>query len=157
MPRPAMPIDMAEAVDSSALYKHERKRRPQMIGVGTRGDAPAWLREGARAYYDRIMEDMEAAGTLSVIDAKVAALIANAELEMAEAQAVIDAEGMVVEGSTGQIRPHPLIKVRQDAQVRMARLLREIGLTPSARASLAIPMSPECVADEDDDEGTALR
>lgn len=157
MPRPAMPIDMAEAIGSSAIYKNDRPRRTTMIGVGTRGAPPSWLREQARPFYDLIMADMEHAGTLSVIDSKVAALIANSELEITEAQVRIDAEGMVVEGSQGQLRPHPLLKVREQAQLRVARLLREIGLTPSARASLALPMSPECVEAEDDDEGTALR
>lgn len=45
-----------------------------------------------------------------------------------EAKAIVDREGLLVIGSVGQPRPHPLLAVERDARAQCARLLGQLGL-----------------------------
>lgn len=51
---------------------------------------------------------------------------------MNSAQAILQAEGLVISGREGGSRPHPAVAIRRDAEISFARLLREIDLDAEA-------------------------
>lgn len=55
-----------------------------------------------------------------------------------EAQAVLERDGVVVEGRYG-VRAHPAVGIRRDAAVEAARHLRELALSPEEVADPRLP------------------
>ena len=70
-------------------------------------------------------------------------ILCNSYSEYREADEVIQDEGLTYESSTvtgaTKIAKRPEIEIRADAHRRVLRLLQEFGLTPSARAGVAVP------------------
>jgi phage terminase small subunit len=61
-------------------------------------------------------------------------------LDRAEAaQAEIAAHGILCEDRFGQAREHPAVKVKRDAEIAAARLLRELSLDDEAVAEVRPP------------------
>lgn len=42
-------------------------------------------------------------------------------------------DGLMIEGKSGYLEKHPLIKVANDAQIQAVKLMLEFGLTPKSR------------------------
>jgi P27 family predicted phage terminase small subunit len=131
---------MAGTAGRSGGHNRASARRRQ-LGLGrkarsgatsaqaTRPTRPAWLVDAvAVAAWERIVVLLEERGTLSEGDGDAVLLGALAESEYRQADELIAAEGLTVNG-----RAHPLIKVRADAWKRWSSALSRLGLDPMAR------------------------
>lgn len=79
-------------------------------------EAPAHLSDAARSAWAEIVEGGETASELASLEA-VCVQIARAR----DAQARIDAEGLVVAGAKGEPVPHPAIAIERAAQTEVHR------------------------------------
>jgi P27 family predicted phage terminase small subunit len=103
---------------------------------------PKWLAGEARAEWDRIVPDLDAAGQLAVTDraALVAYCLAWAELVWATTK--VEEEGRLVEEPQqtakgellgSKLKAHPAVRLQRDAFHRVKVFLVEFGLSPAAR------------------------
>jgi P27 family predicted phage terminase small subunit len=115
---------------------------------------PAWLDERSRKYWHQISPLLEAAGVLTVLDQIALALLCKAITDYLLACEIVEAAaGEVKEDEQGKQIPamrfvtitaqgnliqHPGVGVMNRAWERVVKLLREFGMTPSARASIHV-------------------
>ncbi|MCE6960572.1 phage terminase small subunit P27 family [Cereibacter sphaeroides] len=105
--------------------------------------APAWLSEAARAEWERVMPILAGRKILTVADLGSLENYCCATGTVRECEAMLQAEGRVIETPTGPKR-HPAGGIQADAMTRARLLAAELGLTPVSRSRPAIR--------EDDDE-----
>lgn len=120
---------------------HNRKLKPQRgrnrrLPAGLSPDAfgrparPEWISADAIACesWDRTVSLLEARGTLTPADRDACLLAAVAESEYRKADALIAAEGLVVDG-----KPHPAARLRESSWKRWSSALSRLGLDPLTR------------------------
>jgi P27 family predicted phage terminase small subunit len=100
---------------------------------------PAWLRDEALAEWGRIVPELERLKVLSKVDR--AALVAYCESWSTFVAATLDvqARGIITRGRDGNPVKNPSVAIARDAQNSMRALMKEFGLTPSARAGWQYP------------------
>jgi len=101
--------------------------------------APEWLSPGARAHWRGIIDPLVERGLLTPLDSMAAGMLCESFATFIEARAIVEAEGMVAQGSRGPVQ-HPAVRIRDAAFERFTRLSREFGMTPNGRAGL--PLTP---------------
>jgi P27 family predicted phage terminase small subunit len=111
------------------LRSHRAGRASTDTAPRARPERPAWLTDPvAVAAWDRVCDLLEDRGTLSLGDADAVLLAAVAEAEYRAADALIAAEGLVVDG-----KAHPATKIRESAWKRWSAALSRLGLDPVTR------------------------
>jgi P27 family predicted phage terminase small subunit len=109
---------------------------------------PAWLPAAARKVWRQTVAAIRAARLLCPADAGVLASYCLALVEVEECTARLAVEGLMVE-CRGQRYPHPLVKVRAQAQQRVRALGSEMGLTPLSRKRAHVEAHPAAERDID--------
>lgn len=97
---------------------------------------PPDLPAAASELWDAIVPALTGVGVAQMPDtpALVALCVQWARAE--EARELIDREGVVAIGSTGQMTTHPALKVERNAHLVFLKFAQEFGLTPAARARI---------------------
>ena len=95
-----------------------------------------WLKGEALREWKRVAPELERTGVLALIDRS--ALIGHCEAwaDFVTATRRVHAEGMTSTGSQGQQVPHPCLKAKAEASMRLIRYAQELGLSPSARSRI---------------------
>ncbi len=115
-----------------ALPKNEPK--PDLVSSTA---PPARLRGAvARATWKRLATHLTALRVLSVSDLEALELYCATAQRYADAQRLIDRDGLVVLGSTGAQIKHPACRVLEAAQTEMRMLLQQFGMTPASRGGV---------------------
>ncbi|WP_018964071.1 phage terminase small subunit P27 family [Ancylobacter sp. FA202] len=97
-------------------------------------DPPDWLSEDARAEWNRVAPILiEERRTLTVTDIATLVNYCVAVGRAAEAERIINAEGMIYQSKTGP-KKHPAVAISSDAQTQARLLAGELGLTPVSRS-----------------------
>jgi len=133
-------------------YRADRRRGEPVAAAGAR--VPAWLDDRSRKYWHQISPLLEDAGVLTVLDQVALGLLCKAITDYLLACEIVEAEaGQVKEDDRGNLMPamrfvtvtdkgnliqHPGVGVMNRAWERVVKLLREFGMTPSARASIHV-------------------
>jgi P27 family predicted phage terminase small subunit len=91
---------------------------------------PSHLKRGGRELWRRVNSEYELTSHFLVL----LRLACEALDRCDQARAAVDSAGLIVAGSEGQPRPHPLLAVERDGRLATARLLREIGLSEEPEA-----------------------
>lgn len=88
-------------------------------------EPPEWVQPPEREFWEATVRDYVIEGpALAMLEVACSAM-----QRLREARAVLDVEGLVVEGRyAGTSRPHPLVAVERDARVQLLRVLRELDL-----------------------------
>ena len=123
-----------------------RKRRTLAVMPSTGAPRPPrWLDPIARAEWRRLSVELHRLGLLTMLDlgqfgayCQAYARWRRAERRLAARLRHRDGELVTTKSGYGQI--HPLITLAKQAIDTMTRLAAEFGLSPSARASLALPL-----------------
>jgi P27 family predicted phage terminase small subunit len=106
---------------------------------------PAFLSQVAAQEWERIVREMYSLRLVTSYDLNVLASYCSAfarwldaELGLQEAKAA-DPEhrGLLVRATTGNLMPHPLIRVASAASHEMLNYAKQFGLTPLSRARIA--------------------
>lgn len=99
---------------------------------------PKWLKGEALKEWKRVVPELAAIGLLAFVDQAALAAMCQAWADYLRNKAVVDAEGDVVTNNKGMKMKHPAVNVMEGAFNRWQRLMKEFGLTPAARANMAI-------------------
>jgi P27 family predicted phage terminase small subunit len=109
--------------------------RPFGSGVGAAVRPPAHLSRGAKRWWRAIMEGYD----LEPHHIEILTAAAEAWDRKEEARRLIAEEGIVIRDRSGVQMTHPAVQVEDTAAVRMARLLREVGLDATPAQDLRLP------------------
>ncbi len=90
----------------------------------SRPPAPRGLSPASR----QVWRDVVNAYALDLPALRLLRLFCEALDRAAAAQLVLDADGLVVRDRFGQVKAHPMVAVKRDAEVVSARLLRELDI-----------------------------
>lgn len=104
---------------------------------------PTWLGKFGKKEFRRIVKEMHELDLLTNIDVAALAAYCDAYEDYIDCTAIIQEEGLMVEytnkaAETNKV-PHPLLTKKKQLHEQMKALAVEFGLTPSARAKLAMP------------------
>ena len=95
---------------------------------------PKGLSPSAKLAWKAIVSDLAASGLLNPVDSAIIELAAVALGRARDARALVEREGMIVEGGRGRLVKHPGLLIEQQAGVEARRCLESLGIGPSARA-----------------------
>jgi P27 family predicted phage terminase small subunit len=85
---------------------------------------PKHLSRKTKGLYRRVLEEYE----LEPHHTRILQLLCEALDRAEDAQRVIDEDGITTKDRFGQLKPHPAVAIKRDAEVAAARLLRELDL-----------------------------
>lgn len=118
-------------------------------GSGARGETPKpkrgapkpphWLTAEALAEWGRIVPELDSIGLLSVVDRAALTAYVCSWATFAECAQDIEWRGVMVEGRDGNHVKNPSVAMQRDALMQIKVWCTEFGLTPSARARMALP------------------
>lgn len=147
MGRKAVPVDLLVLRGTKHLTKQEiDARRGAEARLKPKADKlrpPSWLSPIAKREFKRIVKEMEGLGVLTNVDIDALALYVDAYASYIECTRIIEQEGLMVEytnkaAETNKVA-HPLLTKKRQLADQMRMMAVELGLTPAARAKLAMP------------------
>lgn len=103
---------------------------------------PRWLSKAARREWRRVVKTLDGLGILTNADVDTLAAYCDAVVKCADASAMIERDGAVIETERG-LQQHPAVLVYQKFEQIRARCAAQLGLEPSARAALAAKRAKE--------------
>jgi P27 family predicted phage terminase small subunit len=109
------------------------KRQPKADRLKTVPPAPKHLTELARRQWSQIAPLIAEQRTLSPADLPALEQFSCTLATVAQAQAVVEAEGMTIRLDNGAVRCHPAVKILETARAQALRWCVEFGITPRAR------------------------
>jgi P27 family predicted phage terminase small subunit len=101
-------------------------------------DIPKSLTGEARKAWITFAQDMEGMGVLSHADRAAMILLCKAWAVMADCNRHVKKEGIIVTLSNGVKAKNPYLKLYQEEQKVVIKLLAHFGLTPSSRSQIKI-------------------
>jgi phage terminase small subunit len=93
------------------------------------------LSRRGRALYRQVADDFE----LQAHHLRLLEMLCQAIDRADKAQELLDAEGLLIVDRFGQQRPLPAVAIRRDAEVTVARLLRELDLDAEVVSEIRPP------------------
>ncbi len=108
---------------------------------------PSWLDSTAKKEFKRIAAELMELELLTNIDVNALAAYCDAYSDYIKCTKIIQEEGLMVEytnkaAETNKV-PHPLMTKKRQLYDQMKSIASEFGLTPAARAKIAIPKKDE--------------
>jgi P27 family predicted phage terminase small subunit len=100
-------------------------------------EPPEWLNLLELEAWDTLTAALEPMGVVTISDGPALTALAVAWADWRQARAVLDLEEHYPEAGDG-LRKHPAAGVASEAWRRVASMLAEFGLTPSARSRLEV-------------------
>ena len=98
---------------------------------------PEDLPDGARALYEKLAGLLSNVGLLTEADGPALADLALCLHRLRECEAIVEREGLVVQGRDGP-KAHPATRLAKDYRQAAQAWARAFGLTPHARGSLDV-------------------
>ncbi|NLZ02696.1 MAG: phage terminase small subunit P27 family [Pirellulaceae bacterium] len=132
----------SETLKRQGRYRPDRRKcEPEAPAANAR--KPAWIKGLAAKHWKQIAPLLIDAKLLTVLDTVALGLLCDALAEYLEAGEIVEAaakDGVKFIATTdkGNVIQHPAVGVRNKAWERVVKLARQFGMTPSARAGMAI-------------------
>lgn len=149
----------AKPVELYVLKNHKKGKREIMArreaeqAIKPPADAikpPSWLDKAARKEWRRIVKTLEGLDVLTNADVDILAQYCDALARYAEASRIVQQQGPVIETERGpQQNPAVLVVNKYAAIIQKCAI--QLGLTPSARASMALRRKGEQPKDKFDE------
>ena len=112
---------------------------------------PPTLSPRGMAEWHRIAPAACGLGTVMAADLRALELLCEALAVESEARETVQREGFVTMAGSGGVKPHPALRVAENARTQASKLLSDFGLTPRGREGVSIlPKSGPSVWDEFD-------
>lgn len=93
--------------------------------------SPDWLDKDAKTEFARILKEL--GPNIQVVDLSVLSDYAQAYSDVIKFQAMVDIEGIKLEGSKGGEYLNPTVTLLMNRREGLARLRRDLGFTPTSR------------------------
>jgi P27 family predicted phage terminase small subunit len=114
-------------------------------------EPPEHLDDDGKAWWREAVPILHHVGLLDTVDTAALEMAATAYSRFRQARRVVDAQGVLTRGSTGQLREHPALKTEREAQSQYLRFAEQYALTPVARTRLGLAeLHRRSLADEMD-------
>lgn len=113
---------------------------------------PSHLSAEAKKVYKWLVEQFKETGILCNLDKETIAICADAISKMRQAQFIIEEKGLIIEGNKNGITTlieNPAIRIYEKYEKIYARMITELGLSPSARSKMALTQSQAKEKEED--------
>lgn len=121
---------------------HRRLPEPVIIGgrpaLAELEEPPAHLPDEAKDFWRDSVQRLIEVGVVDRVDVPVLEQLSVQYARIRQAQRVLREDGHFVRGSVGQLRPHPALKVEQDATILFLKMAEHYALTPIARTRLGL-------------------
>jgi len=112
---------------------------------------PRHLSRAASREWDRIAPKLDAVGLLTTIDGSALALYCEAYADWVQAKRDVERRGQTIEVSRVSKKGdvylteivNPSVAIAAQAYAQLCKLLREFGMTPSARTNISVEKKPE--------------
>lgn len=135
----------AELEKRGSWRANVRKKQGEVVLPVARPEFPAWGNEAVREIFDMYADMLVAAGACANIDGSVVYTLSSAAWKKREADAIVEAEGVLSVGEKGTRFFHPAAAVSSSCDGVMMKCYAQLGLTPAARSGL--PMKPAAAPD----------
>ena len=155
MVRPRKPAQVKAGKSETKEHLNERSKiEEQMAGNNDRiKDVPETLDSLGKEYYKILIGDLSEAAFLSNLDIPLLTQTADCLSKMQQADEIIDEDGImyVTYDKMGNKIPkeHPMVGTKQKYLNQYRALCTQLGLSPSARASLS-EMKVQAAKNEED-------
>lgn len=126
------------------LYKRKKNKQRLQLSADNL-TPPGWLNSGAKKEFNRIVEILEKSQVLTNADVNTLAIYCDTLYDYKSYKNQIKKHGMLIDDKV-----NPFIREKRNAAQLLDKLGNELGLSPSARTSLAINL-PDMKEDDDDD------
>ena len=117
-------------------------KRPLPEPIKLRGasalEKPDDLPARAAGLWDELVPVLEQAGLLNRIDEAALTALCLQWQRACDARTVVEQEGLVAIGSHGQLIEHPMLAAERAAHQLLLRYAEQYGITPVARARIAL-------------------
>jgi P27 family predicted phage terminase small subunit len=118
---------------------HEEPKAPP-----ARPDCPRELDRTARTQFGKVCDLLEPLRILTKADGPIVALYSHHYSRWRAAESEVKKFGLLLEGSRGTLVANPALRVSHEAAAAMAKILIEMGMSPSARSRIrATPAAPQ--------------
>lgn len=105
---------------------------------GKMPDCPDWLSEDAHTEWDRVLVELEGMGIIGATDYAVLVGYCESWSQYKQAVEMLSRTGSLHKPKNdGEVRRMPTVFILKDAREAMLKFARELGLSPSARASVS--------------------
>ncbi len=101
---------------------------------------PAHLGAAAKHEWQRLRKKLAPAGLLTPLDANVLAMYCMAWARWVEAEEQLTRIGPVVKTKNGNLIQNPYLAVANKSMEQMLLYARELGMTPSSRSRIQLPV-----------------
>lgn len=130
---------------TKAELSRRKNNEERLKGSANNIDPPSWLNTGAKKEFLRITELFKPTEVLTEADINVLAIYCDTLMDYKSYNTQIKKHGRFPKG-----RVNPAIREKQKTADLLNKYANQLGLTPSARASMAIGMK-DSDNDNDDD------
>jgi P27 family predicted phage terminase small subunit len=101
-------------------------------------EPPAYLPPEAKEFWRDSVVKLCETGIIDRVDVPVLEQLCTQYARIRQSQRVLAQDGHYVRGSVGQLRPHPALKIEQDATTLFLKMAEHYALTPVARTRLGL-------------------
>lgn len=134
MARPPKSIDQTVGHRTKAEIETRKQAEEKIKGADDLVfKTPNWLSKEAKKIYKFLIEQFKQTGILTNLDKETVAICADTIAKMREAQRLIDEQGLMVDG-----KANPMINVYEKYSKIYAKMITELGLSPTARSRMAL-------------------
>lgn len=134
MARPSKSIDQVVGHRTKAEIKEREEAESKLKGSDDLiYKTPSWLCKEAKKIYKFLIEQFKQTGILTNLDKETVAICADTIAKMREAQKLIDEHGLMIDG-----KANPMINVYEKYSKIYAKMITELGLSPTARSRMAL-------------------
>ncbi len=118
-----------------------KRELPDAVVIGGRAvslEPPAGLDEDASAFWAKAVPVLAEVGLLDVVDEGALEMLCTQYARAVQARRIIEDQGLLARGSTGQLVEHPAIATERNAAQAFLRFAEQYALTPVARTRLGL-------------------
>lgn len=110
----------------------KRAKRTPSASLTPLGEPPAWLPEAAKEIFAELAERLGRAGQAGELDALALADCALCVARVRELEAMVERDGLVIDGRYGPTA-HPAARLVRVYRQALQQWARQLGLTPASR------------------------
>lgn len=118
--------------------REDRINRNEPQPAAKEVDCPDWLPPLAVEIWERLGPDLAAKGVLTFWDVDLFARFCWLTAQNRELMAIVEAEGLIVNGDKGVRVKNPAMQLVRDTTAQMVSIGARFGLTPSDRSQLSL-------------------